>query len=285
MPTPLIVPSHRLAVSDLSGVAPAASCRIVQPRLRARTGVRFALVVAAAAAAIATATAPSWAQAPSAAAAAGDVRAELAKKLPGSRAEDFRLSPVPGIYEMARGADIVYVTADGKYAFGGDLYDVASDVNLSDRRRRDVRVQLLGEVPDSQAVIFSPKVPKYTVTVFTDVDCGYCRKMHSEIAKYNELGIRVRYLFFPRSGPNTESWAKAEAVWCSANRNEALTRAKRGDDIKAPKCANTPVARDYELGKDVGLRGTPAIVLANGDMLPGYMPPALLARRLESGGR
>ena len=97
---------------------------------------------------------------------------------------------------------------------------------------------MLNSVPESQMVVFSPKDPKYTVTVFTDIDCGYCRKLHSEMAKYNELGIRVRYLFYPRTGPNTESWSKAVAVWCSPNRNEALTRAKRGEDIKMNKCGD-----------------------------------------------
>jgi len=116
--------------------------------------------------------------------------------------------------------------------------------------------------------------------VFTDLDCGYCRKLHSEMAKYNELGIRVRYLFFPREGPDTESWDKAVSVWCSANRNDALTRAKKGETIKAAKCKPNPVQRDYELGQDVGLRGTPAIVLPDGDLLPGYVPPAMLAQRL-----
>ena len=91
--------------------------------------------------------------------------------------------------------------------------------------------------PKREMLVFSPKNPKYTITVFTDIDCGYCRRLHSQIAEYNRLGIRVRYLFYPRSGPDTESWHKAEAVWCAANRNDALTRAKNGEDIKSPKCA------------------------------------------------
>jgi len=214
-----------------------------------------------------------------------DPRLELTKKVPGTKPDDFRQSPVPGLWELARGADIVYVTADGKYALAGDLYEIATDTNVSERRRRDARLDLLSSVPESQMVVFSPKDPKYTVTVFTDVDCGYCRKLHSEMAKYNELGIRVRYLFYPRSGPNTESWDKAVAVWCSPNRNDALTRAKRGEAIKMAKCGTTPVDHDYELGQEIGLRGTPAIVLANGDMLPGYLPPALLAKRLQTLGR
>ena len=93
-------------------------------------------------------------------------------------------------------------------------------------------------------LIFGPKDPRYTVTVFTDVDCAYCRRLHSQIAEYNRLGIRVRYLFYPRSGPNTDSWTKAEEVWCSDNRNDALTRAKLGEELKAKPCAGNPVARD-----------------------------------------
>lgn len=218
-----------------------------------------------------------------AAPAKADVRVELARKVPGSKPEDFRPSPVAGIYELAQGAEILYVSADGKYAFAGDLYDLGSETNLSERRRRDARKALMSTVPDSQMLVFSPKDPKYTVTVFTDIDCGYCRKLHGEIARYNELGIRVRYLFYPRSGPNSESWDKAVAVWCSPNRNDSLTRAKRGETIRSPKCAQSPVARDYELGQEMGLQGTPAIVLASGEMLPGYVPPAILARRLETG--
>jgi thiol:disulfide interchange protein DsbC len=118
--------------------------------------------------------------------------------------------------------------------------------------------------------------------VFTDVDCSYCRKLHSEMADYNRLGIKVRYLFYPRSGPDTESWHKAEEVWCSANRNEALTKAKRGEELKNVKNCPTPVARDYQLGQDFAIRGTPAIVLADGEVLPGYVPAASLAEHLRT---
>jgi thiol:disulfide interchange protein DsbC len=245
--------------------------------------VALALSIAATAAIAATANpTPAAASAATAAPATADPRAELARKVPGSKAEDFKPSAVSGVFELARGADIIYITADGKYVFAGDLYELSSDTNISERRRRDVRLALMTQVPDSQMVIFSPPEPKYTVTVFTDVDCGYCRKLHSEMAKYNDLGIRVRYLFYPRSGPNTESWDKAVNVWCSPNRNDALTRAKRGETIKSPKCGDTPVEHDYELGQEIGVRGTPAIVLANGDMLPGYLPPAALAKRLQA---
>jgi thiol:disulfide interchange protein DsbC len=216
-----------------------------------------------------------------------DPRAEIARLLPGARVEDLHLSPIAGVYEWSQGADVAYVSSDGKYVIDGDLFDVAKKDNLSEARRRDVRLKLISAVSQDDMVVFTPdaKDVKYTVTVFTDVDCAYCRKLHSQIAEYNRLGIRVRYLFFPRSGPNTESWAKAESVWCSANRNDALTRAKRGEEVTAKPCGSTPVARDYALGRELGVRGTPAIVLANGDMLPGYLPPASLAQRLQQVGR
>jgi len=248
-------------------------------------GLAAAVAQQPAAPSAASAATPAATAAPAAAAGKADPRIEMSKKIPGTQPDDFRQSPVPGLWELARGADIVYVTTDAKFALAGDMYEIATDTNVSERRRRDARLEMVKSVPESQMVVFSPKDPKYTVTVFTDIDCGYCRKLHSEMAKYNELGIRVRYLFFPRTGPNTESWSKAVAVWCSPDRNDALTRAKRGEEIKMKKCGNTPVDHDYELGQAIGLRGTPAILLADGDLLPGYVPPATLAKRLQSVGR
>lgn len=217
-------------------------------------------------------TRPVDAKAPSA-----DARAAVAKRVPGVKAEDVRLSVVPGVFEVSRGAEIFYVTTDARYVFAGDLYDLDGEQNLSDGRRRVARSALVASVPESQMLVYSPKDPKFTVTVFTDIDCGFCRKLHSEMSKYNELGIRVRYMFYPRGGPNSESWDKANAVWCSQNRNDAMTRAKRGEEVKAAKCGQTPVERDYEIGRDMAVTGTPAIVLPNGEMVEGYRAaPALL---------
>jgi len=211
-----------------------------------------------------------------------DPRIELAGKIPGTTPDELRASAIPGMYELVRGTDIAYVTSDGKYAISGDLYDLAGNDNLTEVRRRDIRMKLLATVPESDMLIFGPRDPKYTVTVFTDVDCAFCRKLHSQIAEYNRLGVRVRYMFYPRSGPNTESWTKAEQVWCSSNRNEALTRAKLGEELKSPKaCGNSPVGRDYALGQQFDIRGTPAIVMNNGEMLGGYLPPMVLVQHLQ----
>ena len=229
------------------------------------------------------AAAPPAAVAPATADGKADPRATIVRKIDGIKLEDVRMTPMNGIYEIPRGADVTYASADGRYVIVGDLIDVDNDANLSENRRRAIRARMIDAVPENEMLVFSPKTPKYTITVFTDIDCGYCRRLHSQIAEYNRLGVRVRYLFFPRTGPNTESWHKAEAVWCSSNRNEALTRAKNGEDIKAPKCPADIVARDYELGHKLSVEGTPSIVLASGELLGGYLPPAQLVQYLKTG--
>src|ERR1700733_12190546 len=230
----------------------------------------------------ALAAAADPAQAPPAAPSA-DPRAALLKLLPaGSKLEDLRPSPIPGIYEFVQGADVSYLTADGKYFLDGNLYDMATRENLSEALRTRARLAMISAVPESQMLIFSPKNPLYTITVFTDVDCAYCRKLHSEMAELNRLGVRLRYMFYPRSGPNTESWKKAEVVWCSANRNDALTQAKLGAKLDMTKtCDANPVAREYALGQSIGVRGTPAILTENGDYISGYMPPRELVQEIK----
>ncbi|MGO9932534.1 MAG: DsbC family protein [Steroidobacteraceae bacterium] len=212
-----------------------------------------------------------------------DPRAALLKLLPaGSKLDDLRPSPIAGLYEFVQGAEVSYLTADGKYFIDGNLYDMKSRDNLTEALRMHARAALINAVPESQMLIFSGANPKYTLTVFTDVDCQYCRKLHSQMAELNRLGVRVRYMFFPRTGPGTESWRKAEVVWCSADRNEALTRAKAGAALDMNKtCAPTPVAREYELGESIGVRGTPAMFTESGDYIAGYLPPQELLQQLK----
>lgn len=201
--------------------------------------------------------------------------------LAGVAAENVRTTPVAGIFEVLRGPDILYMTRDGQYAFTGDLYQVPSHANLTEVHRSELRRKLIDAVPESRMVVFSPPQPKYTVTVFTDVDCSYCRALHRQIADYNRLGVRVRYVFYPRTGPDTASWHKAEQVWCSADRKAALTRAKLGEPLDAQTCVDTPVAQEYALGKAIGLEGTPGIVAANGTLVGGYLPPDELVAALK----
>jgi thiol:disulfide interchange protein DsbC len=224
--------------------------------------------------------------APSAADAAASATgvAAVSARISGSRPEDFRVTPVPGIYEYRHGAEIIYVTEDGRFAFTGDLFSMADRVNITEARRRELRQKLLADVPESSMVIFAAANPKYTITVFTDVDCVYCRKLHSQIADYNRLGITVRYLAFPRNGPGSESWAKAQQVWCSTDRKSALTHAKLGEKVQAARC-DDPVAREFALGQAIGIEGTPGILTSGGDLLPGYMPPEVLFSELQRPGK
>lgn len=220
---------------------------------------------------------------PAAPAAKADPRANIIKRIEGVKLEDVRISPVTGVYEFSRDSQIAYASSDGRYVIVGDMFDLDSDANISETRRRTIRARILETVPETEMLVYAPKAPKYTITVFTDIDCGYCQRMHSQMAEYNRLGIGVRYLFYPRSGPGSDSWQKAERVWCSPNRNDALTRSKRGEKVTSPNCPTEAIARDYELGRKMALDGTPAIILASGEMLPGYTPPGQLMNYLKTG--
>ncbi len=209
-----------------------------------------------------------------------DARAAIAAKFPGVKAEQIKPSPVAGVYEVGMGADTAYVSADGRYLFSGDLYEVDSRTNLTEASRNTARSKTLARLDERDMIVFGPANAKYTITVFTDVECGYCRKLHSEIDQLNKLGVRVRYMAYPRAGPGTADWSKMEAVWCPKDRNTALTKAKQGQVIQS-HCGATPVAKQYELGEEFGVRGTPAIFTASGDYIGGYLAPAEMVQQLE----
>jgi thiol:disulfide interchange protein DsbC len=190
-------------------------------------------------------------------------------------------SPMPGIYEITLGNRMAYISADARFLIQGDLYDVETEENLTENRRMVSRVRSLDNVSESSMIVFEPEETLRTITVFTDIDCGYCRKLHREIDSYNEQGIKVRYLFFPRSGPQTASWLKAEEVWCADDRNSALTTAKAGGAVESDDCGATPVADHYQLGRTFGIQGTPAIVADTGELIPGYVSANELAKYLD----
>jgi thiol:disulfide interchange protein DsbC len=211
-----------------------------------------------------------------------DIREQLARRIPGAKPEDVIPAPIPGLYEISVGTSTAYISADGKYLISGDLFEVASKTNMTEARRTVARKKLIDGLKESDLIVFAPAgAVKHTITVFTDVDCGYCRKLHSEIAELNKLGVRVRYAAYPRSGPGTEDWNKMEAVWCAKDRRKALTNAKLGEALPAANCGATPVASQYQLGDSVGVSGTPAIVTESGEFLGGYMPAAKLSAYLE----
>lgn len=213
---------------------------------------------------------------------AGQVQEALAAKFPGVEAENVRPTPIPGIWEIAVGGQVVYLSEDGQYMLRGDVVDLKTGRSIAEARQAELRLEISKQFDEQRMIVFSPEKPKHTITIFTDIDCGYCRKLHREMADLNKLGIKVRYAFYPRAGPGSDSWAKADAVWCAPDRNDAMTRAKLGEHVQAAKaCSDTPVAEQYRLGNELGIRGTPAIMTEDGDLLPGYVPADQLAAWLD----
>jgi thiol:disulfide interchange protein DsbC len=210
------------------------------------------------------------------------VRVTVTTMFEAIKPEDINPSPVPGWYTIHTGPIVAYVSADGRYLLQGDMIDLITQVNLSEKTRTDARKQLLANVGDDDVISFSPDEKKYSVTIFTDVDCSYCRKLHNQIDEYMANGIEVRYMLYPRSGPATRSWKTAENVWCAQDRNYALTMAKRDQGFASSQCDASMINEHYKLGRDVGLNGTPAIVLDDGTLIGGYLPPAALLQRIQA---
>ncbi len=204
----------------------------------------------------------------------------IAKLFNGVTTDKITPSPIDGIYQVSAPPRIYYVSADGRYILKGDLIDTAENKNISQIARNQAVNTAIDSVDEDSMIIFGDKSLKHTVTVFTDIDCGYCRKLHSEIKKYNDAGIRIRYLFYPRAGIGSGSFKKAEAVWCSKDRKKALTDAKNNIAVKSESC-KSPVAKHYTLGRMMGINGTPALVLEDGTIVPGYIPAARLSEGLD----
>lgn len=197
---------------------------------------------------------------------------------------EIRSSELTGFYDVVLPAgQILHFTADGKNFFAGDLYSVNPTglVNVSETGRNIERRRLMDELDESEMLVFAPpkELIKATITVFTDIDCVYCRKLHTEVPEMNRLGIAVRYLAYPRAGTNSESYEKLVSAWCADNPKIALTRAKNGKPIEHVTCDN-PVAAQYELGGRMGVNSTPSILLEDGTLSPGYLPAQKLAEEL-----
>ena len=207
---------------------------------------------------------------------------KLQAALDGEKPDSITPSAIPGLFEVVIGGQVLYVSEDGRFVVQGDILDLGSRANVTENRRGELRGQVISAMSEQDMVVFAPEGPvKHTVTVFTDIDCGYCRKMHSQMAAYNKEGIKIRYLLFPREGLGSESFNKAISVWCATDRLEAMTKAKRGEAVENKTCDN-PVQAQYELGQKIGVRGTPSMILEDGEMLPGYVPPTQLAQMLAT---
>lgn len=210
-----------------------------------------------------------------------DVRAKMDAMFQELGPENISKSPVDGWYTVHKGSIVAYVSADGRYLLQGDMIDLDEQINLSEQTRTLARLEVMSSLTDDQVISFSPAEAKHTVTVFTDIDCTYCRKLHSQIDEYLALGIEIRYVLYPRNGPASRSWNTSEDVWCAKDRNRALTAAKLDRDFESQKCDASAITQQYMLGQSIGLTGTPAIVFEDGTLVSGYLPPATLLSRLQ----
>ncbi|WP_448509461.1 thioredoxin fold domain-containing protein [Immundisolibacter sp.] len=213
----------------------------------------------------------------------------LARISPEAQPTSVQPSAIAGLYEVIFGSTVYYFSADGKHMLGGPLVELASRRNLSAAALQKVereqlipqRLAFLNKLRDADAIVFAAAKPLHRVTVFTDIDCGYCRELHRHIDQYNAAGITVRYVAFPRAGVGSSSFKKAENVWCASDRKAALTDAKAGKTTPDKACEN-PVAEQFHAGEKLGISGTPAILLDDGRLLPGYVPPDELKRVLDT---
>jgi thiol:disulfide interchange protein DsbC len=210
------------------------------------------------------------------------VRDAMHSLLPMTKIDEVVKSDMPGFYEVLVSGQVVYVSADGKYLLQGNLYNVAQKKDLTAVRVATMREQALQRLPDAKKMVFSPEHPKHTVTVFTDVDCPYCRQFHKQIVEFNRQGIAVKYVLFPLDiHPGADK--KAVAVWCAADRNTAYTAAMNGQDPGAGTCANNPVSETKALAIAIGINGTPTVLAEDGSQvdLGKAGTPAAMAAELD----
>lgn len=190
-------------------------------------------------------------------------------------------APLKGMYEVVLGSDVFYISEDGKYLLVGDLRDTNTGENLTDVTRNELRKTVLATMPEDKMIVFPAKGETlYTVSVFTDVDCPYCSKLHDEVPKLNEAGVTVRYLAYPRAGQGSKTYKTMVSVWCADDPLQAMTDAKARKPVEAKQCEN-PVQEQFLLGQEVGVTGTPALVLSDGELVPGYVQAERLVAYLE----
>lgn len=197
------------------------------------------------------------------------LKAALAKTMPSVQPTSITATPVQGLYQVIVGSQVVYMSPDARYMIEGDLFDLKTKKNISEDAKSGIRLTAINKLGLDKMVIYKPEKVKNTITVVTDIDCPYCRRLHDEIPDYMENNIEVRYIFMPLKG--AADMRKTISVWCSDDQLLALDIAKAGGDVEQKKC-NNPIAEHLEIAREIGIRGTPAIMLENGELLPGYVP-------------
>ncbi|PHS25249.1 MAG: disulfide bond formation protein DsbC [Methylophaga sp.] len=186
-----------------------------------------------------------------------------------------------GLFEVIiDSGEIIYFTEDLSYGFEGNIIEMVTGTNITAAKKRLQRQDILASLDEADLISYQGQKTDYTLTVFTDIDCGYCRKLHSLMDEYNALGIRIRYMAFPRAGLDSEAFDKLEEVWCADDPEQAMTDAKNHKNVTSKQC-DSPVAAQYKLGGRLGVNGTPALFLESGELLPGYIPPKRLRQILD----
>lgn len=207
------------------------------------------------------------------------IQQKLSAFAPDLKLDAIERAPVAGFYEVSIGTRVVYFSEDGKYLFLGELLDANSRENLTQQRRASLTAGRLEQYGTERMIVIGPEDAERHLTVFTDVDCPYCAKFHRDVPALNAAGVQVRYLLFPRTGLGGRSYKRAVGVWCADDRVESVGIAKAGGEVTSKDCDN-PVSEHYELGQEIGINGTPAIILDNGEMIAGYVPPRDLFQQL-----
>jgi len=222
---------------------------------------------------------------------AQEVSRELMEKLSASivlasqgqlQIDSVKVTPLPDIYEVELSTgEILYSHSSGDYLFAGDMYrtETTGLINLSSDTRQMRNLEKVAAIPEDEMIIYTPDEIRASITVFTDVDCTYCRALHREIEDLLEMGIQVRYMAYPRGGMEAGSYDKMISVWCSDDRHKSLSQAKNGQNLPARDC-ETPILDHYDLGNQLGITGTPALVFPDGRVIPGYVEAPRLAALL-----
>lgn len=263
-----------LLLLSLSVAATTASCAPPMPDKGEKQKTKAAAKPAAAAPVTPAPSGPALA--------AEELKTKLNTLMPELSLEAVRPSAIPGLFEVQRGALFGYVTADGRFLISGDMINLETGEELTEGSRKQMRVAMIDALGD-QYIPFDPPAGKaqHQVTVFVDVDCGYCRKLHDELPSYQALGIGFKYVFFPRAGLGSDSERQLDAAWCAPDRKTAVTKAIHGEKFAAKTC-ETPTKKHYELAAKLGVRGTPMMILPSGDVVNGYVPAQVLAERIAT---
>lgn len=217
-----------------------------------------------------------------------DAKSALKELVGDEAANDIQIQPSPlkGLQEVVLEGNIFYMSEDGRYLIrGGEILDLKEKAkNITEERRNGIRVSAMKELKEEDQIIFKPKETKYVINVFTDVDCFYCAKLHKDMSKYNDQGIEVRYIAFPRGGMSSPTYKIMVSVWCAEDKHQAMTDAKNAKTVPQKECTN-PVSKQFEFGRKLGVSGTPALLMPNGELLPGYVPAEKLVQFLAENAK